>query len=197
MEYMKKYVPIIIGIVALCAVVYVGDKQMKKHDAIAKEEQKSSVSDKSFQGSVTKVFEGDNTLMYGFNIPETATATVTRDGTLIKVTDGGVALLAMYTSFEGARGYTPADYIVQNIVPKVRVVNDNGTTTIGSYDWTVVASEKTEWHVASVANGQWLVVVESSKGDTEKVITLLESLATEAKNIVQAPSVIESSTSTQ
>ena len=47
---MKRYVPIIIGIVALCAVLYLGNSQMNKDKDITKDEQGSStVMDKNFK----------------------------------------------------------------------------------------------------------------------------------------------------
>ena len=174
---MKRYIPIIVGIVALCAVLYVGDTQMKKHDSLASDEQQSEVSMKSFQGSVTKEWEGSTTLEYGFDIPETATTTVEKDGALVKVVDADAPLLQMYVSFEGARGYSPADYITNVIVPHVSAISDMGTTTIGSYDWTVVESQWSEWHVAK-AGDNWLLVVENKKADHDAANTIIESIVT-------------------
>jgi hypothetical protein len=173
---MKRYIPIIVGIVALCAVLYVGDTQMKKHDMMASDDQKSDVAMKSFQGSVTKEWEGSNTLEYGFDLPETATTTTDKDGALVSVLDNDAPVLEMYTSFEGARGYTPADYISNVIVPNFSAITDDGTTTIGSYEWTVVESRWSEWHIASVANGNWLLVVENKKADHDKANTIIESM---------------------
>ena len=80
---MKRYVPIIIGVVALCAVFYLGSGGTSNDDEIlANDESSVEVMSKSFQGSFTKIFEGENTLQYGFDLPETATATVTMEGAL-------------------------------------------------------------------------------------------------------------------
>jgi hypothetical protein len=178
-NHMKRYVPIIIGVVALCAVLYLGSSKMTSNDeALANEESASSVvTNKSFQGSITKVFEGDNTLDYGFDLPSTATATVSMDGALVKVTEMDASVLAMYVSFEGGRGYSPSDYITNNIIPKVSGITQVGTTSISGYDWTVVESANSEWHVASVENGNWLLVVENKKADTEKAMSILGSVA--------------------
>ena len=176
---MKRYVPIIIGVVALCAVLYIGSNRMNSRDeTVIKDETKTEVTNKSFQGSVTKVFEGDNTLMYGFDLPETATATVAMDGALVKVTDGGMPVFAMYLSFEGGRGYSPMDYITHNIVPKVSNTIVTGTTTIGMNEWTVVESKNSVWHVARVSNGNWLIVIENVKANSEKTDSIIESLST-------------------
>lgn len=182
----KRYVPIIIGVVALCAVLYLGNSRMNnKDEALANEEAtSSSITSKSFQGSVTKVFEGDNTLDYGFDLPETATATVALDGALVKVTEMDASVLAMYVSFEGGRGYSPSDYITHNIIPKVSGITQVGTTSISGYEWTVIESANSEWHVASVENGNWLLVVENKKSDSEKAMSILGSLAASSPKVV-------------
>lgn len=189
---MKKYVPIIIGIVALCAVLYVGDREMKKNSAdLAVDEQKSAdMITTSFQGKVTKMFEGENTLLYGFDLPETATTTVEKEGALVKVTEDGASVLAMYVSFEGGRGYLPDDYINKVIAPAVKLTGEKTTVTIGKNDFEVVRSATSEWHVAKVENGAWLLVIESKKTDNEKVASILESLVTKIPALV-TPSVVE------
>lgn len=182
---MKRYIPIVIGVAALCAVLYLGSNKMNGDDSLANEEVLSSeVTSKSFQGSVTKVFEGDNTLDYGFDLPETATATVAMNGSLVKVTDMDAPVLAMYVSFEGGRGYSPSDYITNNIVSKVSGITQMGTTSISGYDWTVVQSANSEWHVAAVENGNWLLVVENKKSDSEKAMAILSSVAASSPKVV-------------
>jgi hypothetical protein len=177
-NHMKRYVPIIIGVVALCAVLYIGSSEMIKRGDIAREETASSTEmNKTFQGSVTKMFEGENTLQYGFDLPETATATVSMEGALVKVSDSDMPVLAMYVSFEGGRGYSPADYIKKNIKTKVTGITQVGTTTIGGYEWDVVQSANSEWHVASVENGAWLLVVENTKANSEKAMSVLGTLS--------------------
>jgi hypothetical protein len=182
---MKRYVPIIIGVVALCAVLYIGSISMNSRDkSLANEESAASqVTSKSFQGSVTRAFEGDNTLDYGFDLPETATATVSMDGALVKVSEMDAPVLAMYVSYEGGRGYSPEDYITNNIIPKVSNITQAGTTTVGGYDWTVVESANSEWHVASVENGNWLLVVENTKANHEKAMSVLSSVAVSSPKV--------------
>lgn len=151
---------------------------MNKDKDITKDEQGSStVMDKNFKGSITKVFEGDNTLDYGFNLPETATATVSMNGALVKVTDTDMPVLAMYVSFEGGRGYSPADYITNTIIPKVSAATIVGTTTIGENEWTIVESKNSVWHVTKVGNGNWLLVVENTKAHSEKANPIIASIS--------------------
>lgn len=188
----KRYVPIIIGIVALCAVLYIGSKSGKDADDIAVDEQASStVMNKSFQGSITKEWEGSNTLAYGFDLPETATATISMNGALVKVTDADAPVLAMYVSFEGARGYSPEDYIAHNIVPKVSSITSKDTVTIGEYEWSVAESQNSEWHIAKVANGNWLLVVENTKANSEQAKKILESLSASMPTAVAPVSATE------
>ncbi len=175
---MKRYVPILIGIVALCAVLYIGSVQMNKEEELTNEENSTEVTDKSFQGSVMRVFEGENTLLYGFDLPSTATATVSMQGALVKVVDVDVPVFAMYFSYEGGRGYTPAEYVSNVITPKVSGITQMGTTTIGMNGWTVVESKNSVWHVASASNGNWLIVVENVKANSEKTNSIIESLST-------------------
>jgi hypothetical protein len=175
---MKRYVPIIIGIVALCAVLYVGNLEMKNRRNLAADEQKTDLSSKSFQGKVVKNFEGEHALEYGFDIPETATTTVEKEGALAKVFNNADMVTAMYVSYEGGRGYSPADYITNVIVPNVPAITDAGTTTLGGYDWTVVESQWSVWHVAATADRQWLLVVENKKTQSEAANQVIESIVT-------------------
>lgn len=171
---MKRYVPIIIGVVALCAVLYLGSSKVSDDEVkLANDEIKIDISSKNFQGSFTKM---ENTLQYGFDIPETAAAAVTMDGALVKIADMGTPVLAMYVSYEGVRGYSPLDYAANNIAPKVSGVTQKENIMIGEYEWTVVESANSEWHIASVENGKWLLVVENTKVESERALPILETM---------------------
>lgn len=173
---MKKYVPYIVGIVVLFVLVYLGQGVMKNREAVKQEEVSVTTPTTLVEGSVTRFFEGEQVLGYAFDMPEMATTSVERDGSLVKVTEGGELLSAMYFSYEGGRGYTPADYINNNIAPNVKTATVVGTATIGSYEWTVVEGVTSVWHVASVKEGQWLVVAESKKGEDTPGLAIIESL---------------------
>lgn len=175
---MKRYVPIVIGVVALCAILFIGNDQIKNEGDVVSQEENTSIPLTSFSGKVTRVYEGDNVLEYGFDLPETASTSVEKDGALVKVTESENPVLAMYLSYEGGRGYSPSDYITNNIVPSVAAVTDMGTTTLGGHEWSVVESEWSVWHVAKSDNGQWLLVVENKKTDTEKALPIIESIVT-------------------
>jgi hypothetical protein len=175
---MKRYVPIVIGVVALCAVLYVANGQMKERRALSDEEQQMTTTT-TFTNKVVRNFEGENVLEYGFTLPEGATTTVGTDGALVKVTDASsTPLVAMYFSFEGGRGYSPEDYITNNIIPKVASVTITGTTTVGMHEWVTAESALSVWHVAKSDNGQWLIVTENRKDVAEKANAVIESILT-------------------
>ncbi len=177
--HMKRYVPIVIGVVALCAVLYVANSQMAKRNASAVDESELAMMT-SFTGNVTRNFEGENLLEYGFDLPEGATTTIEKDGALIKVTDVvAKPLFEMYFSFEGGRGYSPTDYITKVIAPQVKVINSQGVVAVGSREWEVVESERSVWRVAKSDDGQWLLVVESRKADAETVDPIVGSIVTQ------------------
>ncbi len=178
---MKRYVPIIIGVVALCAVLYVGTSMRGGQDVTADEENTeiSSSSTNEFTGQVVRMFEGENVLNYSMSPPEGATTTIGMDGALVNVVDqGGVPLLEMYMSYEGARGYSAEDYITNKIASTVPAITNVGKSTIGLYEWTVVESERSVWHVAKAGNGNWLLVVENLKTDADKADAIIQSIST-------------------
>ncbi len=175
---MKKYVPYIVGIVVLFVLVYLGQGVMKNREAVKEEEMTVITPTRLVEGTVTRFFEGEWVLGYAFDIPEGATTTVEREGSIVKVLEDGKLLSAMYFSYEGGRGYSPEDYINNVIAPNVSMVTTTGTTTIGTTDWTVAEGASSVWHVAAVKGGEWLVVAESKKGDNDKALKVLESLTT-------------------
>lgn len=173
---MKKNVIILIGIVVLVAVLYGGRNIMRGGHDVDSSDTTSMVKMDSFTGQVVRSFEGENKLDYSVDLPETASATEEMEGALIHVTHEDAPYLSMYMSFEGARGYTALEYIDNVITPKVPVIELTSTSTIGGYEWQGAESSASEWHVASVAGGKWLVVVENKKSVHDLVVKTLESL---------------------
>ncbi|MEZ0209011.1 MAG: hypothetical protein ACAH17_02440 [Candidatus Paceibacterota bacterium] len=175
---MKTYKAILLAVVGLVIVVTGGYIYMKKHTTTPKEAITKSTM-KSLEGQVTRMFEGENKVVYDFEVPEDATSTVSMDGALVKVTTGGALYMATYFSYEGGRGYSAEDYIRNTVAPHVNVLTITGTTTIGSRVWTVAESANTEWHVGQVGDGQWLMVVESPKANHEDIVGTLAGLKAE------------------
>jgi hypothetical protein len=172
---MKTYISVLLVIAGLIVIV-LGGYYFMKHKAPVKETPVNTVVHmKTVSGEVTRTFEGEHKLQYSFDIPETATTTISMEGALIRITDGANLLATVYLSYEGGRGYTALDYIDQTIAPKVAVVTPTGTTTVGVYDWQTAATTGSEWHLASLGNGEWLAVVESRKTSHNMVVRILES----------------------
>lgn len=178
-HHMKTYVPILIGIVVLGAALYGGNTFMKKggNDGLNTGDTKSEISMKSVVGQVVRAYEGDNVLEYGFNIPETATTSIDMDGALIKVLDNNAPTATLYMSYEGARGYTPLDYLSNKIAPHVSVINPTNIVSLGGYDWQMAESEGSEWYIASVASSSWLIVVENKKTNHDMAVKIVESIS--------------------
>jgi hypothetical protein len=178
MESIKTYKAILLAVVGLVVVVSGGYVYMKKHAVAPKEAIVKSHMD-SLEGQVMRMYEGENKVVYSFDVPEGSTSTVSMDGALIKVMTGSALYMATYFSYEGGRGYSAEDYIKNTIAPHVSTLAMVGTTTIGSRIWTVAESANTEWHVGQVGDGQWLMVVESPKANHEDIVNTLEDLKAE------------------
>lgn len=173
---MKTYKAILLAVLGLVIVVagayfYMKDKPVAQAPIVTS-------TMKTLEGQVTRVFEGENKLIYSLDIPETATSTLDMNDALVKITDNGAAYISMYMSYEGGRGYSSLDYINNVIAPRVSTLAVVGTTTIAGGVWTIAQSANTEWHVGQVGDGQWLMVVESARANHDKVIETLESLTT-------------------
>ena len=176
---MKTYVTILIGIVVLCAVVYGGYTFIKRDKIKADIQVREGVQVKTFSGEVSRFFEGENKIIYSFNIPNGATTTLGMDGALIKITNATSSYASIYISYEGGRGYTPINYIDNIISPRVSVINPIGIETIGVYEWQKAVSEGSEWYIASVLGGEWLIVVENKKSLHDAVRETLMSIKVE------------------
>ncbi len=103
----------------------------------------------------------------------------------------GAPVLAMYLSYEGDRGYLPADYITNKITPKVPGIIQMGQKMVGEYEWTVVESANSEWHVASIENGKWLLVVENTKAVNEQAMSILETALASVPYIMSETSPVD------
>lgn len=175
---MKKYITILVGIIALSAFLFGGYTFLKRHSVKPVAQIQSETPMRSFSSDVVRVFEGENKLAYSFDIPETATTSLGMDNALVRITDATSSYATMYMSYEGARGFTPLEYVSEIIAPHVSVINPTGTSTIGVYEWQAAESDGSEWHVASVNNGAWLIIVENKKAVHDLVEKTLESVKT-------------------
>lgn len=175
-EHMKKNISILIGVAVLLVVLYGVERLINKSDSENVSEVTSEVAMQSITGQVLRVFEGEHILDYSMDIPETSTTTLSMDSALLRITEEANPLVTIYFSYEGKRGYTPLDYINNKIAPQVSVINPVGTTTIGGFDWQVAESEASEWRVAQVMGGQWLIVTENKKSVHDTADSILNSI---------------------
>jgi hypothetical protein len=176
MESIKTYKAILLSVLGLVIVVTGSYFYIKATPEAVKSP--SSNQTGSVSGQVTRMYEGENKLVYSMDIPESATSSLSMDDALVTVTDQGEFYAAVYMTYEGGRGYGSIDYITNVIAPKVSALTVVGTTTIGSTIWTVAEGANSEWHVGQVGDGQWLMVVESRKVRHDQVVEMLESLST-------------------
>lgn len=177
MEQIKTYKVILLAVFGLVLVVG-GAYMYMRHAPVVKEQVTTKSPSKVLEGKVIRTFEGDNTVEYSLSIPDDATTTLGMEGALVKIATEDAPYLSMYFSYEGGRGYMPQDYIKNVIVPRVSALTITGTTTVGGVSWTVAQSEQSEWHVAQVGDGQWLLITENKKTLHGQVLETLESLIT-------------------
>ena len=174
---MKTYKAILLAVLGLIIVVTGAYVYMKGHKPVAKEIV-SKGNFRTLEGQVTRMYEGENKLVYAFDVPTTATSTTSMEDALVKVTNNGSPYVALYMTYEGGRGYSSLDYINNLIVPHVSSLTIIGTTTIGSTIWTIAQSAQSEWHVGQVGDGQWLMIVETKRSEHDQTVELLQSLST-------------------
>lgn len=178
MERLKRY-QALLAVVAVLGLVVAGSYFYMQSGRLVKKESVKKAPTNLLQGQVVRPFEGENKIVYKMEIPESATSTLGMDGALVKIVDKGVPYISMYFSYEGGRGYIATDYINTVIAPHVPGVRIVGTSTAGLYTWTVAESQASEWHVAQVGDGQWLLVVENKKTLHNEVREALDTLTTQ------------------
>ena len=131
-------------------------------------------------GATAQMFEGQNLLSYKFYIPEGMTSTKGDDSQTVIVKGGDDSQKALvYFSYEGARGWSPEDYFKTIIAPKVPIIKSTSTVHMGSYDWYHVETETMEWNIAKIKGGEWLMMVESKKLNTEVTQSIFNTLKAE------------------
>jgi hypothetical protein len=176
MESIKTYKAILLSVLGLVIVV-TGSYFYMKHRGTTKEAVVAHHGH-TLTGQVTRMYEGENKLVYGMDIPETAVSEVSMDDALVTIKDNGALYAAVYMTYEGGRGYSAQDYINNVVAPQVHALTVTGTTTIGGMLWTKAESTNSEWHVGQVGDGQWLMVVESKKANHDSIVEMLTSLTT-------------------
>lgn len=179
MEYIKTYKAILLAVGGL--IIVVGSAYYFYGGSLKKpvEQVKVRTNTQLVTGQVTRMYEGENKAVYSFYLPEEATTTISMDGALIRADEGNSLYAAIYLSYEGGRGYVAEEYINRIIAPQVHVIESGATSTVGLYTWTKAESANTEWHVAQVGDGQWLMIVESPKKNHDRILEVLDEMRIE------------------
>lgn len=179
MESIKTYKAILLSVLGLVIVVAGSFFYMKHHKTVVPEAVVKTTRGATLSGKVTRIFEGENNLVYSMDIPETATSTLSMDDALVTINNEGSLFAAVYMSYEGGRGYSSSDYIQNVIAKSVPAIAITGTTSIAGVTWTIAEGGNSEWHIGQVGTGAWLMVVENRKEHHDHVVEMLESLITE------------------
>jgi hypothetical protein len=133
---------------------------------------------KKFTGNINSVFEGDNKAEVSFSYNDTLTVEQGVDAKAkyfyIKNATGTVATI--YASFEGGRGYSENDYLLEIIKKAVPSVSAPQPMVHGSTTWAYASTAGTEWNTAPFKTGNWVMVVENKKVNTDMVKSILDTM---------------------
>ena len=150
----------------------------KTGDSSMVTENQNMAGTKNFTGNINSVFEGDNKAVVSFSYNDTLTVEQGVDAKskyfYIKNATGTVATI--YASFEGGRGYSENDYLLQVIKKAVPSVSAPAPQVHGSTTWAYAATAGTEWNTAPFKTGSWVIVVENKKSNTSLVKTILDTM---------------------
>lgn len=170
----KRNIFIVGGIIVLVIVGFLAGGRLKGKHYAGTRTTESAQNMVTVLGKVDHNLEGKNLLNYSFDIPETASSTVSEEGDLVKVADATGTRATVYFSYEGTRNMTPSEYIGEIVAPHVPAIDETGTTTIAGYDWQLAETAGSNWYITTLHNGEWIVAVEAKKtwsDNTEKLIS--------------------------
>lgn len=171
---MKTYIPIVIGLLIIIAGGYMYSKKNATTPVKEMEVKTEVATMKTFDGEVTV---GTEKLAYSFDVPETATTSVEMNNALVRITEGATPYATVYASYQGERKYTAEKYLNEVIAPHVSVITPTGEAMIGNTMWYKAESQGSQWHIATVGDGKWLVIVENRKTVNSLVENTLSSFA--------------------
>ncbi len=129
---------------------------------------------KTAETSASASFEGDRSKTVSFDIPESYTVVPKASKNTYAIMNGSKTVATLYYSYEGGRGYTGADYLANNVAPKVAGLSSVSTTTVGTSDYANASTANSDFRVG--AYGEWLVVSESLKSNSDEVSAILKSV---------------------
>ncbi len=165
-----------IGYAVARGVIYAHDKYVnyKAHSAMSSNSNTDTDTVKTFEGTLTSNFEGTSTVKYAFVYDGAYSATSTKPKYAF-IKEGTSTIATIYFSYEGGRGYSAADYVSQVIKKSVPSISAALEMMHGDSPWTKTSSVGTDWHIMS--SGEYLTVIESSKQNTPKIESILETLS--------------------
>lgn len=154
---------------------FISNRESDDTQIVSEETKKDLVT---FTGNVNAVFEGDNKAVVSFDhdVSMTVTQGTENKSRYFTITNASGTVATIYASYEGARGYSAADYLAEIIAKKIPTVSAPTNVTYGDASWMQAGTVATEWHLSPEKDGQWLLIVESKKADNKKVAEILKTL---------------------
>ena len=139
----------------------------------------TKMSTKDFTGSVSANFEGEQKAELNF---KTNSDLIVTQGAGAKakyfyITNAsGTNVATVYMSYEGGRGFSPAEYAKDVIGKFVPGLSALANVSYASTTWSYTSSASSEWHIAPSKNNQWLVIVENKKANHDALTSVYETL---------------------
>lgn len=139
---------------------------------------------KSFTATATAMFEGEHTVelsVQNLGNLNVAQGEDVKSRYFYVTNASGTNLATMYLSYEGGRGYTAADYLLNTVAKAVKGLTAPEAMNHASSTYLMSSSASTEWHVKPSDKGSWLIVIESAKANKDSLMNLFESLELKEK----------------
>ena len=166
-----------LGYVVAKGVLYLVNRPKTGDSSIVTENQ-NQAGTKNFTGEINSVFEGDNkaVVSFAYNDNLTVEQGVGAKSKYFYIKNASGTVATIYASFEGGRGYTGNDYLLEVIKKAVPSVSTPTSMVHGSTTWSYAATAGTEWNTASFKTGNWVMVVENKKSNTDLVKSILDTM---------------------
>lgn len=137
---------------------------------------------KVYNGSYSSIFEGENKGEVSFLVNEKYTVDQgagSKNKYFYVKDENGNVVANLYASYEGGRGYTPADYINSVIAkaPNVKLTAETKDVAYGNNVFSSNTNGNSIWNTISNQNKDWVMVIESKVANQEKIKSVFESLS--------------------
>jgi hypothetical protein len=128
------------------------------------------------KGEAKAVFEGDHTLNYSLSFPSTVLRETKNDGKDTFFFYKGIKVAELSFLYEGARGYSPEDYIKKILGQRIPIALAPGSVKIGDFDYITAGASNSYFRVTSFKKNEWLGALEVYTGNEELEKVILNSL---------------------